>query len=67
MAPASSPLQIRGRAGKVGQSIEIGQVGADDESCGAKGGSSAQSAPGESGADESVADRIYSSLASKSS
>ena len=64
MAPAPAPLQVRGGTGEVCQDIDIREVGPDDEGSGAERASPAQAGPGERGAYEGVADRVYSSLAS---
>jgi hypothetical protein len=66
MGPASPPLQIGSWSVQVGKNIDVGKIGANDQSGGAERRSPAQSAPGERGAGERVADRVYSSLASRS-
>ena len=66
VSPAAAEGQIRGRPVERGDDVEVGQVGADEQRRGAQGGAPAQPAPGQSGADQRMADRIYASLASSS-
>ncbi len=66
VGPTAPELQIGGRAIQIRQNIQIGKIGADDQSGGAERCSPAQAAPGERGAGKRVADRVYSSLASRS-
>jgi hypothetical protein len=67
VAPATAPLEIGGGAGEVGEYVQIGKVGSGDQCGGAECGPSAQSAAGEGGTDQRMANRVYSSLASMSS
>ena len=67
MTPAPAPLEIGGRPTEIGDRVDIGEIGPDDQCRGAECGSPSQSAAGEGGSYQCVADRVYSSLASMSS
>ena len=64
VAPTPAPLEIGGGAGEVSDGVNIGKIGPDDQCRGAKCGSPSQSAAGQGGSYQCVADRVYSSLAS---
>jgi hypothetical protein len=66
VSPAPAPLEIGGGAGEVGEYVQIGKIGADDQCGRAERGPSAQSAPGKGNPDQRLADWVYSSLASMS-
>ncbi len=67
MGPSPAPLQVCEWTAEVGEHIDVGQIGADNQGGGAEGGSPAQTAGRQRRASQRVADRIYSSLASSSS
>ena len=66
MGPPPAPFQIDARPGKVGQGIDVGKVGADDNGSGAEPGSPAETGTAQGRTGQCVAEGIYSSLASKS-
>ena len=66
MGPAAAEGEIRAWTPQVGEHVHIGEVGPDQQGDRAESGPPRQSAPGEPGADQRVADRIYASLASSS-
>lgn len=66
VGPAPAPLQIGSGAREVGDDIEVGKVGADDQGRGAQCRSLPQAGPRKSGAGQRMTDGVYSSLASMS-
>ena len=63
--PRRNARSRRGPVG-VGEDVDVGQVGADEQRRGAEGGALPETAARQRGADQRVADRIYASLASSS-
>ena len=51
---------------EVGEHVDVGQVGADEQRRGPERGAPPETAPRQRGADQRVADRVYASLASSS-
>ena len=66
MGPAAAESEIRAWTPEIREHIHVGEIGPDQQRGRAEGGPPGQSAPGEPGADQRVADRIYASLASSS-
>lgn len=64
VAPPAAPFQVGRGPGEISEHVQIREVGPDNQGSGAEGGPFSEAAPGQSGADQSVADRVYSSLAS---
>ena len=67
MGPATAEGEVGGGAAEIGDGVDVGKVGADDQCGSAQRGAPAEPAAGQAGADEGVADRVYASLASSSS
>ena len=67
VGPPTSPGEIGLRSDDMRHHVDVGEVGPYDQCGGAESRSTAQTAAGESHPDESVADWVYSSLASSSS
>jgi hypothetical protein len=66
VGPSPSKRQVGARAVEIGQDIDVGQVGADQQRGGGEGRAPAKSAARQRGADERVTDRIYGCLVSRS-
>lgn len=66
MGPATAESEIRGGTVEVGESVDVGKVGADEKRGGAQGRALPETGARQTGADQGVADRIYASLASSS-
>jgi hypothetical protein len=64
MAPSAAPLEIGGGAREVSQGIEVRQARPNDEGAGAECGTFTQTAPRQSGANQRMAERVYSGLGS---
>jgi hypothetical protein len=64
MGPAAPPLEVGGRIGEVCEGIYVREIGADDERGGAECRPLCEAAPRQRGTNESMAERVYSSLAS---
>ncbi len=66
VGPAAPEREIGGGPVEVGEDVDVGQVGADEERRGSQGGALPEAAPRQRGADQRMADRVYASLASNS-
>ena len=67
MSPAPPPGEVRLGLSEVRHDVDVREVGPHDQRCGPECGPTSQATARERDADQSVADRIYSSLASMSS
>jgi hypothetical protein len=67
VSPPAAEREVAERAVPIRDHVHIGEVGADQQGQRAPRGTPAKPAPGQAGADQRVADRIYASLASSSS
>ena len=64
MGPAAPPLEVGGRAGEICEGIYVRKIGAGDECGGAECRPLCEAAPRQRGTNQSMTERIYSSLAS---
>jgi hypothetical protein len=62
VGPAAPEREIGSGPVKVGEDVDVGQVGADEERRGSQGGTVPEAASRQRGADQRVADRVYASL-----
>jgi len=66
MGPTAAEGEIRGGTIEVGESVDVGKVGADEQRGGAQGRAPPEAGARQARADQGMADRIYASLASSS-
>ena len=64
MGPAPPPLEVGGGVGEICEGIDVREIGADDERGGAECRPLCEAAPRQRGTNQSVTERVYSSLAS---
>jgi hypothetical protein len=64
VGPAAPPLEVGGGAGEVCEGVYVGEIGADDQRRGTKCRPPGEAAPRQSGTNQGVTERVYSSLAS---
>ena len=64
MGPAAPPLQVGDRVAEICEGIYVREISADDERGGAECRPLCEAAPRQRGTNKSMAERVYSSLAS---